>query len=75
MAGFNRFGSGGLGSLYPGVGGLGAGRRPEDRFDDRMGRDLGRPLSYDRRDDRDFGRLQREPSPRRRRYSPEVSPC
>lgn len=71
MAGFNRFGGGGFGSLYPNLGGLGQSNvsRRDDRFDDRGRNGRG---GFERRDiDRDFGR--RDPSPRRRRYSPDVS--
>lgn len=74
MAGFNRFSGGGLNSLYPGIGGLGQGNlnnRRDDRLEDR--RDGVRSGFFERRDDRDFGRLQRDSSPRRRRYSPDVS--
>ncbi|XP_020900220.1 glutamic acid-rich protein isoform X2 [Exaiptasia diaphana] len=69
MAGFNRFGGGGFGSLYPNLGGLGQNNvsRRDDRFSDDRGRN-GR--GFERRDiDRDFGR--RDPSPRRRRFSPD----
>ena len=70
MAGFNRFGGGGFSSLYPSLGGLGQNNvsRRDDRFDDRGRNGRG----FERRDiDRDFGR--RDPSPRRRRFSPDVS--
>lgn len=72
MAGFNRFGSGGLGSLYTGLNSLqqpSAVNRRDDRFDNRRN---SRDNNFDRRE-RDFGR--RDPSPRRRRYSPDVSVC